>query len=59
MANQVGQVTAETMVHAVFTAADTLDLGMDTGSAVALEYQDSVPFVFKGKINKITIRYID
>ncbi len=56
---QVGEVTAETTVPAVFTAAETFDVGMDTGSAVALEYHDKVPFKFNGKIEKLNIKYID
>jgi arylsulfatase len=56
---KVGEVTAETTVPAVFTAAETFDVGLDTGSAVALEYHDKVPFEFNGEIKKLTIRYID
>ena len=56
---KVGETTAETTVPAVFTAAETFDVGMDTGSAVALEYHDKVPFKFNGKIEKINIKYID
>jgi len=56
---EVGKVTAETTVPAIFTAAETFDVGMDTGSAVALEYHERVPFKFNGKIGKINIRYTD
>ena len=50
---------AETTVPAVFTASESFDVGMDNGSGVAMEYHDKVPFKFNGKINKITIKYID
>ena len=56
---EVGKVTAETTVPAIFTAAETFDVGMDTGSGVALEYNDRVPFKFNGKIEKVNIKYID
>jgi len=56
---EVGRVTAETTVPAIFTAAETFDVGMDTGSGVALEYNDRVPFKFNGKIEKVNIKYID
>jgi len=55
----VGETIAETTVPAIFTAAETFDVGADTGSAVALEYHDKVPFKFNGKIKKINIKYID
>ncbi len=56
---EVGQVTAETTVPAIFTASETFDVGMDTASAVAMEYHDRVPFKFNGKIEKLNIKYID
>ncbi|MCK5907302.1 MAG: hypothetical protein KAG37_06915, partial [Flavobacteriales bacterium] len=56
---EVGKVMAETTVPAIFTASETFDVGMDTGSAVAVEYHDKVPFKFNGKIKKINIKYID
>ena len=55
----VGEGTAEKTVPGLFTAAETFDVGADTGSAVALEYHDKVPFKFSGKIKKINIKYID
>jgi len=56
---EVGKVMAETTVPAIFTASETFDVGMDKGSAVAMEYHDKVPFKFNGRINKINIKYID
>jgi len=55
----VGEVMAKTTVPAIFTASESFDVGMDLGSAVALDYHDRVPFKFNGKINKINIRYTD
>jgi arylsulfatase len=40
-----------------FTANDCLDLGSDLGSPVSLEYFDTAPFAFNGKLDKTTIRY--
>ena len=56
---KVGEVVAETTVPAIFTASETFDVGMDTGSGVAMEYHDRVPFAFNGRIEKIVIQYID
>jgi len=55
---EVGKGTANTTVPAIFTAAETFDVGLDTGSAVAMEYHDKIPFKFNGKIKKIHIKYI-
>jgi len=55
----VGEVMAETTVPAIFTASESFDVGMDYGSAVALEYHERIPFKFNGKIAKLNIRYID
>jgi len=55
---EVGSVMAETTVPAIFTASETFDVGMDTGSGVAVEYHDKVPFKFNGKIKKINVKYI-
>ena len=54
----VGEVMAETTVPAIFTASESFDVGMDYGSAVALEYAERLPFEFNGKINKLDIKYI-
>jgi len=56
---EVGKVMAETTVPAAFTASETFDVGMDKGSAVAMEYHDKIPFKFTGKIKKINIKYIN
>jgi len=56
---EVGSVMAEVTVPAVFTASESFDVGMDYGSAVAMEYHEKVPFKFNGKIKKINIKYIE
>ncbi|NOQ42584.1 MAG: arylsulfatase, partial [Desulfuromusa sp.] len=56
---EVGKVMAETTVPAIFTASESFDVGMDLGSAVAMEYHEEIPFKFNGKINKLTIKYIE
>ena len=56
---EVGKVTANTTVPAIFTASESFDVGMDMGSGVAMEYHEKVPFKFNGKIEKINIKYID
>jgi len=55
----VGEVVAETTVPAIFTASESFDVGMDLGSAVALDYHKRIPYKFNGKIEKINIRYMD
>ena len=55
---EVGNVMAKTTVPAIFTASETFDVGMDTGSGVAMEYHDKIPFKFNGKIKKINIKYL-
>ena len=57
--NTVGEVMAEKTVPAIFTGSETFDVGMDLGSAVALDYHEQAPFKFSGEIKKINIRYID
>ena len=38
-----------------FTASETLDVGVDLGSPVSLDYFDRRPFRFDGKIQAVTI----
>jgi len=56
---EVGKVTVDRTVPALFTASESFDVGMDKGSGVAMEYHDKIPFKFNGKINKIHIKYIE
>jgi hypothetical protein len=38
-----------------FTADETFDIGMDTGTPVIEDYAWKMPFAFTGKINKVTV----
>jgi hypothetical protein len=42
----------------MFTANDCLDIGTDLGSPVSLDYYDTAPFTFNGKIEQVQVRYI-
>jgi len=42
-----------------FTASETLDVGMDLGSPVSLDYHEHAPFKFDGKIETVQIKYLD
>ena len=42
-------------VPAAFTASETLDVGVDLGSPVSLDYFDRRPFRFDGKIEAVDI----
>ena len=41
-----------------FTANDCLDIGIDLGSPVAIEYYDKAPFKFNGKIEQAHVKYL-
>jgi arylsulfatase A-like enzyme len=38
-----------------FSATETLDIGMDLGSTVSMDYHDKAPFAFTGTIKNVTI----
>ena len=42
-------------VAGAFTASETLDVGVNLGSPVSLDYFDRRPFAFNGKINSVTV----
>jgi hypothetical protein len=46
-------------VPLLFTANDCLDIGIDRGSPVALEYYDKAPFEFNGKIAQVQVKYLN
>jgi hypothetical protein len=52
---EVGQVDVKRTVAGAFTASETLDVGVDLGSPVSLDYFDRRPFAFNGKIKSITV----
>jgi arylsulfatase len=52
---EVAKGTVKRTVPAAFTASETLDIGVDLGSPVSLEYADRAPFKFDGKIDKVIV----
>ncbi len=42
-----------------FTANDCLDIGMDLGSPVSVDYFDNAPFKLNGTIEEMRVNYID
>ena len=57
-----GAVAAKVLVPIsaplAFTANDCLDIGIDLGSPVALDYFDKAPFAFNGKIAEVNVKYL-
>ena len=53
--HQVAKTTVKRTVPAAFTASETLDIGVDLGSPVSLDYHDRAPFKFDGKIQKVIV----
>jgi arylsulfatase len=45
-------------VPGLFSANETLDVGLDLGSPVSLRYNQKAPFAFNGKIGKVKVDYI-
>ena len=52
---EVARTTVKRTVPAAFTASETLDVGVDLGSPVSLDYFDRAPFKFNGKIQKVFV----
>ncbi|MBN3521065.1 arylsulfatase [Algoriphagus lutimaris] len=42
-----------------FTANDCLDVGIDLGSPVSIDYYDKAPFKFNGTIDEMQVKYTD
>jgi len=42
----------------LFTANDCLDIGIDLGSPVSIDYFDNAPFEFNGKIDSVNVKYL-
>ena len=53
--NEVARTTVKRTVPAAFTASETLDVGVDLGSPVSLDYFDRAPFKFDGNIQKVFV----
>lgn len=45
--------TVERTIPALFTASETFDVGMDTGSPVAEAYVNRAPFAFEGSLERL------
>jgi arylsulfatase len=45
--------TVQRTVPLIFTASETLDVGMDTASPVADDYFDKAPFEFEGTLKRL------
>jgi arylsulfatase A-like enzyme len=54
-ANEIARTTVKRTVAGAFTASETLDVGIDLGSPVSLDYFDRRPFRFDGKIVAVDI----
>ena len=52
---EVARTTVKRTVPAAFTASETLDVGVDLGSPVSLDYFDRAPFKFDGTIQKVFV----
>ena len=52
---EVARTTVTRTVPAAFTASETLDVGVDLGSPVSLDYFDRRPFRFNGEIGSVTV----
>jgi arylsulfatase len=53
--NEVAKGTVKRTVPGAFTASETLDVGIDLGSPVSLDYHDRAPFKFSGRIDKVIV----
>jgi len=53
--HEVARTTVKRTVPGAFTASETLDVGVDLGSPVSLDYFDRAPFKFDGKIEKVEV----
>ena len=52
---EVAHATVKRTVPGAFTASETLDVGVDLGSPVSLDYVDRAPFKFEGLIEKVAV----
>ena len=52
---EVARTTVKRTVPAAFTASETLDIGVDLGSPVSLDYFDRRPFPFNGTIVQVDV----
>jgi arylsulfatase len=52
---EVSKVELKRTVPAAFSASETLDVGVDLGSTVSLDYFDKRPFPFTGRIHGVKV----
>jgi len=52
---QVGEGDIANVTPGRFSATETLDIGMDLGSTVSMDYRDKAPFAFTGIIKTVKI----
>ena len=50
-----GEVEVANVTPGRFSATETLDIGMDLGSTVSMDYHDKAPFTFTGTIKSVRI----
>lgn len=53
---EVAKTTLNRSVPLLFTASETLDIGVDLGSPVSLNYEARRPFAFDGKIKSVDVQ---
>jgi len=55
---EVGPNMVPVSAALLFTANDCLDIGIDLGSPVSIDYYDKAPFKFNGKIEQLKVKYM-
>jgi arylsulfatase len=53
--NEVSRILVKRTVAGAFSASETLDIGVDLGSPVSLDYFDRRPFPFNGRIGAVNV----
>jgi arylsulfatase A-like enzyme len=53
---EVARTTVKRTVAGAFTASESLDVGIDLGSPVSLDYYDRRPFKFDGRIEAVNVQ---
>jgi arylsulfatase len=51
----VSRIPVKRTVAGAFSASETLDIGVDLGSPVSLDYFDRRPFPFNGRIEAVNV----
>lgn len=57
--DEVAEGTVRRTIPAAFSASETFDVGMDTGSGVANDYVDKAPFRFEGELKRLHFANLD